>query len=95
MSEEQQQMETTDVMPQMAMENAPERVWRERASLTPAERAELEYQKKLSSFPPGSPLFNALRRSRRSMRVFRHHAMYWPTGAQLTENGNNNRRSRR
>lgn len=61
---------------------------RERVSLTPAEHAERAYQQKLASFAPGSPPFNALKRSRRSMRVFRHHAMYWPTGRALTENGN-------
>ena len=64
-------------------------------SLTPSERSELEYQRKLATFAPGAPLFRDLKRSRRSVRVFKHHAMYWPTGAQLTENGNNNRRSRR
>lgn len=66
----------------------PESARREHVSLTPAEHAERAYQQKLSSLSPGSPPFNALKRSRRSMRVFRHHAMYWPTGRELTENGN-------
>jgi hypothetical protein len=64
------------------------------SQLTPAERSELEYQRALSKFPPGSPLFRALVRSRRSVRVFKHHAMYWPTGRELTESGNASRARR-
>lgn len=48
--------------------------------MTAAERNELAYQRALSQLTPGSPAFKALRRSKRSIRVFLQHASYWPTG---------------
>lgn len=80
MSEEQQQQESIS-------EVVAREVHQTRGALTPIERNELEYQRALSQLTPGSPLFKALRRSRRSVRVFKHHAMYWPTGRELTEGG--------
>jgi hypothetical protein len=59
--------------------------------LTASERSELEFQRALAKLPPGSALFKALKRSRRSVRVFKHHAMYWPTGRELTESGRSRR----
>lgn len=80
MPEEQQQQEPIN-------EVVAREVHQTRGGLTPIERNELEYQRALSQLTPGSPLFKALRRSRRSVRVFKHHAMYWPTGRELTEGG--------
>lgn len=84
MSEEQQQQESIH-------EVVAREVHQTGGALTPIERNELEYQRALSQLTPGSPLFKALRRSRRSVRVFKHHAMYWPTGRELTEGGRSRR----
>lgn len=84
MSEEQQQQQ----QPQESINDIVAReVHQTREALTPIEQSEFAYQRALSQLIPGSPLFKALRRSRRSVRVFKHHAMYWPTGRELTEGG--------